>query len=251
MSMRKGTQLSGPNMRPRFERTLPRRKKAPTTRTLNKKIRKMENRFEINHKDVDIGGTNMAAAGVLISGMNFIAPGDLVTERDGQYINATSLVVNLRISNNATLISTGATYRIIIFWCTQTNGAAPTIFGDTGLLDNSVMTTLDLVAPRNTATRQKFKILYDKTFAHNSPDAYEVTVPNAVAGTPYTNVTLTTYRRFVAFRKKIKLSRQMQFVAGAGAGTIADLLSNSIHIALIDEGGTMAFTGGVRLYFKD
>lgn len=225
-----------------------RAKRAPTNKTLNRKIKKINQHQELKHIDWNVlaAAGDITSGGLLIQEHNFVRIGDTAINRDGNWIHPTSLNISLRLSTKSSLIDAGTLYRCIIFWDRQCNGAVPTIYGATGLLDDTVIgvgTTPNMIAPRNHATLNRFKILYDRISVMNPSFRYTDTLAGAVT------TTTTSFMQTVSFRKRVKLNRSMQY--SSDAADITGVVSNAIYVLFLSEATNMTATGGVRMYFKD
>jgi len=222
------------------------KKKAPSNKSLNKKIKNIENNLiELKYKDVFNSATAIPVTGLLINGMNFTSyDGGFAAnpERSGNEIRATSLSIKGTIKTDFDNLD-GARVRMIVFWDRQPNGANAVMLGDNGLLQNNVVTN-PVFAPRNYSTIDRYTILYDEIFAVTPQAGLTV-----VAG-----VTTQVLEVNKIIDKYLKLSRQMKYDAN-NENAITESVSNSINVMLIGDEATAGeqatWTGGVRLYFKD
>lgn len=228
------------------------RKRVPSNKTLNKKIKNIENNLiELKHHDYQLQSTNFGATSAyLVSGQNYIVPGADSSQRVGNEVMTTSLSFNLLVTprpnqQNDTLV------RMIVFWDRQSNGDAPPLFVNQGvgeqvaLLDNTIVTATNynIFCPLNAEGFDRFSVLYDKI--------YNITPSVTNTTTPATGVTTVYGVRNLSLRKHIKLSRRMRFTnAAPGPDSIS---SNAVYIALIAESETFYCTvrGSVRLNYRD
>lgn len=133
--------------------------------------------------------------------------------------------------------------RMMIFWDSQPNGAAPTV---PTLLDTTVITNANF-APYNRNNQKRYKILYDKLFTFD-PMLQLTTTTTAVPGT---DTTATVVQMQKAFRKKIRLGRTIKYDGDSSA--IADIATNSLYLFQVSNQvtSTPVAVAGYRLYFKD
>lgn len=220
-----------------------RKKKGPTNKSLNKKIKHIENNL-MELKYVDNIETNIttAPAGVFFY-ISAIAQGDTASTRTGNVINPTSLLVRqIFLTNSASVIPN--VVRCIVFWDRQPNGANPVLVGASttqSLLDTGVITE-PINAPRNFNTIDRYKILYDKTHALNGQVVQTTTAGSTSALIPIS--------KYVSFR--VNLNRIIKYnnttaVIGAAA-------SNALHIAYWTDtvnANPPDYSAGYRLYYRD
>jgi len=221
------------------------KKKAPTNKRLNQKIKNIENNLiELKYKDVFTNGSAIPVTGLLINGMNFTSynGGSAANPvREGNDIMATSLSIKGVVKSDFDNLD-ASRIRMIVFWDKQPNGAVPTLLGDNGLLQNNVITN-PLFAPRNYSTIERYKILEDYLFCLVPQEAL-----TTVAG-----VVTQVLENDMMLNKYYKLSRQMKY--DNANGDVTDSVTNSINIAFFGDEATAGeqatYTGGVRLYYKD
>ena len=164
------------NYRKRYYKSNSKRnyKKNPTTRTLNKKIKKMQKQQEIKYNDnwEKIQACNVPSGTFPLSLprlLNGLQVGTSAIERIGSAVTATSLsfrgflyVPNMQNITKEEDLSRVPLVRMIIFW-DESARDVPVIMGSPfssqeTLLDNG--TTADSVfCPYNRSTRNRFKIL--------------------------------------------------------------------------------------------
>lgn len=213
--------------------------KAPTNKSLNKKIKHIENNLiELKHIDLFNAGTAATVAGVT----EFLLPlgqGDTNILRNGNNIVPSSIQAKLQLFSDSLNVAT-SNIRCIIFWDRQCNGAAPILTGAGGLLDVSVITD-PTQAPLNYDSIHRYKVIFDKI--------YQIVpqVPlTVVAGT--TTSVVQIIKQVNIYRK---LGRQVKF-SGTGA-TIASVLTNSLNVAYFTDNNTTAplFQSAFRTYFRD
>lgn len=221
-------------------------RKNPTVKSVNRKVKRIQRREELKHKDTihsavemvaDPGVTQMVLLNGLVNGTTNVT-------RIGDRISITSVqtrgTINLPVGN-----LTACMWRVIIFRDLQTNGAAPVY---TDILDTSVITTT-VHAPYNQDNSDRFRIISDKTGVLNS-NRNQVT---NLAGAD----TTTTSVGSLGVKYKLKWSLNFPTIYGLGnAGTVADISKNSIYILFLSDRSDASnvgatFTGGTRVYYKD
>lgn len=215
---------------------VPRRAQPKQIKNIKKSIKKIQNQVDLKFSDTS-GGLNPATAGNFRL-LNSTVQGTTDITRIGDEVSATSIQVKGWVKADPTITSINTdvsrAVRIIVFWDAQANGAAPTL---AQLLDLSVATD-GTQAPYNHTFQKRFKILKDKFFAVNP--FYVTTGPN-VADT------------MTFFRFKRKLGRRVKY--NGNAGTIADIVSNSLYVVTITDSVANANIAQVnlstRFIFKD
>lgn len=218
------------------------KKKSPTNKTLNKKIKHIENNLmEIKFIDLFTNPVTPTLAGYsdYISG---VAQGDTASTREGNIINPTSFQFRgvMQADIDAGVL---AQLRIIVFWDRQPNGAAPVLTGASttqSLLDTGVITNL-ILSPRNFNTIDRHTILYDKVHTLNPQ------VPLTVVAGGTTQV--ASMGKFIKFR--LDLSRLVKFNNTSAAITAS--VSNALHVAFFTEDNTdpPLIAVGYRMYYRD
>ena len=227
------------NYRKRYYKSNSKRnyKKNPTTRTLNKKIKKMQKQQEIKYVDNwekieashEPQATYPDSLPRLLNGLHL---GTSAIDRIGSAVTATSLtfrgfmyVPNLLTIEKEEDLSRVPLVRMIIFW-DESARDVPTIYGSPfssqeSLLDKS--SGADTVfCPYNRSTRNRFKILYDKTYKFPiSP----------IITTGGVNPTYTNVLPHRVIQGKIKLNRIVQY-SGINDG-IQDIARNALWCVCI------------------
>lgn len=233
--------LGGPGRKARFHTTpgvFSKKRKQPSNKSLNKKIKTIQNRQELKHLDrVFAGQTITTTEGPFL--LNGIAIGDTDILRDGNEITCTSIQWRLRFQTDLDRIASGCVIRMIVFWDRQANGADPTL---ALLLDLSVITNR-LDAPYNHNTQERFKILHDQII---------IMEPMSISDFDVTTGTTTTFVPRVTYKKgKRQLNRITKYDGATNA--IDDIVSNSLYVIFVSDLATdpPIVSGGFRLYFKD
>lgn len=217
--------------------------KAPSNKELNKKIKRIQSKQEVKHKDTLISTTLVSdpstAHTILINGYQ---QGDGSSNRTADKVNFTSVQFRAEIlMDTASVVSTF--YRIIIFRDIQANGTAPTA---AMLLDNSVASAY-VHSPYNTDNMQRFKVYYDKRGTLNPLMA---AVTNPADGSVDSIIPIS---RKINFKWKLGFTTNM----GLGnAGTIADISTNSLYILFLSNRSIASaiapsILGCTRVYYKD
>lgn len=220
------------------------RKRGPSNKSLAKSIRKINNKMELKQNDVFQNAVSIDDPfGLgLFTLLNGVATGDTDLTRDGAEVHATSVQFRGTYITNTAAISV-TNIRMIVFWDSQPNGAAPTM---STLLDSSVITDT-LWSPYNRDYQKRYKILYDKTFAF-APVLQLTTTTTAVPGT---DTTASVIQRQQTFKKKVKLNRTIKYSGTTSA--ITDIATNSLYVFQVSNQplNSPVVIAGYRVYFKD
>lgn len=175
-------------------------------------------------KYIDTSGTWVNDTTGAVTLLNGCVPGDDAINREGRQITMRSL--ECKLTNFATA-TTGLDqfHRVLIVLDKQANGAAPAI--------TDILVTNNVSAPRNLNNSKRFKILMDKRFYLNAAGE---------AGTAK------------IWKKYKKLLIPVQFNNGT-AGTVADIITNSLYLVTLGNvaaGGSAGSTQGyIRLRFTE
>jgi len=136
------------------------KRKAPTNKSLNRKIKRIQNDIELKYKDVYSAATDISTTTALTL-LNGISQGDTTITRTGGQIRITSVHIKGTVTADPLNLLSDQ-YRMMVVWDAQANGAAPTLSGTvTSILDVTTITDL-LIAPYNYSAMDRFKILMDK-----------------------------------------------------------------------------------------
>lgn len=229
--------------RPRAKKGIHPRKRAPTTITLAKRIKRVEKDIEL--KWIDELNTNsgvpITSSGYAVT-LNNIAEGLTVNTRVGQKIRMTSCQLKY-VAITQTTVLYPILVRIMLVIDKARNGNSLTFdgtpLGVDGLLDNSTITSVGCM-PRAFETRYRYHVLYDK---------FHVLVPPAanVANT-------TTLQKEVQVTRNIRLNHIVNYGDATSFG--ASLLKNSLNLFVISDQTSGSSAGplvavGTRIYFKD
>lgn len=229
------------------------KKRGPTNKTLNKKIKNIENNLiELKWHDTNVPLTPIDDSGYIISNQNLVPQGDFPYNRNGGEINATSIQMTFDVISNSQAII-DRTVRCIVFWDRQCNGDVPPLAAasgtpglpNPGLLDNQVIDHL-VDSPRYYPAIHRYSVLYDKRFTIKAG----MVLQWDTADPDVTNV-LNQGQTIYSIRKHIKLSRKIRLTVGNPS--IDHILGNAIYIAFISDTSTAEpdIRGSVRLYFRD
>lgn len=201
---------------------------------VRKSVKKIQRKEELKHLDTLVNDSTIPGSGTFYL-LNGVSQGDTNILREGNEISPTSIQFKCAITLAVTE-GNSRTFRHIIFWDSQPNGAAPTI-GQ--ILDDNVITTYTY-APYEYDYNKRFKIVHDKIISMVAPS------PG-----PTTNGTSSDFiNPTFVYKKKIKLGRIVKYI-GTGA-TIASIGTNSLYSLWIDTDSSSATVYcGYRLYFKD
>lgn len=234
--------------RPPFhvEMTQPIRKRKPTTKSLDKRVKTINRMIDLKWSDVGaviVADDTIATVNANALLLNGMAQGTSAITRLGDRITATSLQIRYFAFSDADNINT-THIRVLVVLDNQTNAAAPDIGAnnDVSILDASVVTLL-YNAPYNHRTADRYKILHDKRMDFNPLMAGTTTPASGIV----TAVVPISHSKYF----KRNMHRQLKY-NGAGA-TVADIVSGSIFIFVITDfaanEGSVNF--GSRFYYKD
>lgn len=206
-------------------------KAAPTTRQLDRRVKKIQNREEVMVIDRFVTA-NPTTGAQFVDFLCPIAQGDSYNQRDHNKVYATSVKFRYIVQNDVSdPVDHSQTIRIMVLWDKNPNGSLPTPYGTLqSVLDNRTITSPTLM-PYNKDMYARFKIIYDKTHVC----------------TPF----VTTQQVIHYKRKKRLLGRQITFADANG--NVASIDSNNVVLMILSD--TSAFPPqcvlGSRLYFKD
>lgn len=181
-------------------------------------------------KYVDVAVTPLVYSTASITLLNGLVPGTGASQRVGMKVALRTIELRGFVESYT---GTGLEQedRIMLLLDKQPNGVGPTAITD-------FLTAATVVSPRNLANRKRFKLLWDQTFALG-----------AVATTTGT-VTTRCFKKYLRFGVPLIVD----FNTGT-AGTIADIVSNSLHfITFGTEGvGTQGATSSffIRVRYTD
>lgn len=224
------------------------KKPVPRISTLNKKIKKIQDKIELKYYDTEYTAS-VSNSGVLHL-INPLATGLTQITRIGSEIEATSVQFRFTINTVPANLNGTQVVRMILFWDKQANGAAPTLAGNpvggTGtaaLLNNDVITDL-VYAPFQYENQERFRVLYDKAFSL-SPKVWQ----EHDNGTPTVITELLSVG--LSGKKKIKLNRKVKYDGITGG--IDTINSNSLYMAFVstEASNLPVVYSGFRFYFKD
>lgn len=229
------------------------RRKAPSNKSLNKKIKTIQKRQELKWLDflfVDVPMVSNPTATNMIL-LNGSTVGDTPLTHTGARYTMTSIQFKGNITYPSVLNNiTAVKWRLIIFRDLQANGAAPLA---TNLLDVTNITHY-YIAPYNIDYAKRFRIIYDKRGTIN---------PQIVASTSTTNAVpaIGTTTSTGAMKIKLSFKRALGCICESGlgtgtTGTITDIAKNSIYALLLSDASTAStfyptLEAGSRIIFKD
>lgn len=215
------------------------KRRGPTNKALDKKIKKLQRDQELKYVDI-YQANNDITTGAFVVLLNGMVTGTDSNERIGDEVRATSIQWRMNFSSDPTGTIPVAV-RMILFWDKQANGLAPVIAGGggaTSLLDTTTVTDL-LLAPYNHESSDRFRVLYDKTF---TLEPYALAVGGGAA-----------MQRYITMHKKINLSRRVKYDGDTAAFT--DVVTNSLWFTFMSDiaaaGINPQVEFGSRFYFKD
>jgi len=221
-----------------------RRKNGPTTKSLNKKIKRIENEFiETKFFDVYNAGTTIALAGIqdLLVG---IAQGDTASTRTGNVIVPSSVQLRMAFSSDIDELSSSR-IRIMLFWDRQPNGAVPVLTGAptiSSLLDTGTITQ-PVLAPRKYNAIELYSVLYDKILTL-TPGVVLTTAAGATTQVVLVDKQINLIK---------KLHRSVKY--NDTTGVIGSIVTNSLYIAYFSDNANAllqpSLQAGYRLYYRD
>lgn len=223
------------------------KKRGPTNKTLDKKIKHIENNLiELKWLDVARAFTATSIAGIQ-DYLSAVPQGDTSISRTGNVLSPTSIQLRLTFASNILELGGDGRIRYILFWDRQANGAVPVLTGASttqSLLDTGVIADPTL-SPRNFNTIERYTILLDKMVTLQPVLAGSTTLAGAVDTLTTTNLVTRTKVHVVKLGRMIKYN-------DAAAG-IATAVSNALHIAYFTDAAAnqAGVQAGYRLYFKD
>lgn len=220
--------------------------KYPTNKSLNQKVKKIQDMIELKFVDSyfnnDVGNTG---SDFLL--LNGLASGTGASQREGNEITATSLQIRGAVTMSPEQTDP-VLVRMIVFWDRQANGANPvttTVSPDTGsLLDGTVISDV-IYMPFSYQQQDRYRILYDKTIQLNPKVIF---LADYTAGDTQQLVPVTQY-----FKKKIKLGRKTKYDTTAASGLIDNISTNSLFVVFYSDtaANSPLMQFGARMYFKD
>lgn len=205
------------------------RKRAPTNRTLNKKIKKIQSHQENKQFFVDQTNANLTSAAVDIQNLSEIEVGDTNSNRDGEFVTATSIQWRGRF-RPATSNAVSQIVRHIVFWDSQSNSTALT--ASTLLLEDPLN---PLSSYLTQGVSPRFKVLHDKIY--NLVYTSDTPAPAVNA-------------QVVINKKKKNFSRKITWNTAASAAIPA---SNALYSLLMTDAATNGCNAIIefKLVFKD
>lgn len=231
-----------------------RKRKAPTNKTLAKRIKFVENNLiELKFRDatqtIKPWGLTSNAANNVNTHFTPIAQGDQPYQRTGDMIHTTSF--QLRFSVYCPRGERSNTYlRCIVYWDKQSNladcGLGTGISGDnTALLDTSTSTPPIYLAFLNFLAIDRYDILYDKTYRMDSLAA-------ASWSNNQPSDETASFNQGLIKHVKVRTSRKVKF----GNSSASYPVTNALHVAWfsnvdssVNEAPQVTYTA--RLYYKD
>lgn len=173
-------------------------------------------------KYVDVAFATAVNATGSITLLNGLAPGSSASQRIGMKVTIRSLEIHMTHQVTA---ATGVdqSHRFLIVQDSQSNGVGPAALTD-------FLTTNTTLAPRNLANRRRFRFLLDKSFYLSS---------SAESGSGGVH----------KFYLKLRTPIVTEFNSGV-AGTIADIVTNSLHFVAVGDVAAGAAAGSAAVYCR-
>jgi len=181
------------------------------SRKNEKKIDKLERKVngitrtmnaELKYRDEPLGTASIASTGSFVL-LNNLAQGDSATTRTGNSVVARTLEMRFNIRWNAAAASTSQGLRVMLLWDRQANGSLPAL--------NTVLQATDYLSPVNDSFRKRYKVIYDKNFV------------------------VASVGPLIVQAKKLKKLGNTVTRYNGNAGTVADVVSNSLLFYLISS----------------
>lgn len=217
------------------------KKSKPTTKTLDKRIKRINKRQELRWVDRVDNAMPIVATPVLHL-LNGTTKGDNVyATRQADEFYMTSFQIRYEVLTSGNVLA-NTIVRVVIVYDRQSNGAAATaatIFDETN--DTNVV-----YCPYNRDYQKRYKILYDKTVEIN---------PLAVAATTVASGVVTAMipaSRFI--HKKRRIAKTVKCIQTSNTGLIADIEMGAVYLcAFSDQGAGNApqVVYHSRIYYKD
>lgn len=181
---------------------------------------------EFDFKDTAMSSAAVSTTPVAFGPLNALSQGAAASDRVGRKIQVRSIEMRGYLYGDSAAVVNHV--RLVVVQDKQANGAAPSW---TDIYDSNLYYSL-----RNLAKKQRFKILWDKTYT---------LVGNSSAPQDTTSKHVQMYK---------KVNIQTDYNSG-NAGTVADIDKNSIYvfaIALAGSGtGDMQWNGTARIRYTD
>lgn len=220
--------------------------KTKVDKSLDRRIRKIENDIELKYVDFTSTLTMEEAGNIrYVFPCTVFQSGSDSQGRIGDDVVPTSLNLHYNVQLDDTNVTGGVVCRVIVLWDRTPGGALPTLFAPANaILDNSVISDTVLM-PYTHEMRDRFKILHDHKFVIN-PSFATTTIPA-------TGVVSVVSANQASFSKKIKLGRTVKYNNNANVGSIADVASNGLLICVMSDQTSLGpeMILSARTYFKD
>lgn len=182
-------------------------------------------------KTIDSGTSTIApvtAAGT-VTLINGVATGTDFTNRVGRKTLMKTLLLTFTHSPpTASNSASGDVHRVIVFYDSQTNGAAPAV--------TDVIAIADALNPMQLTNRERFKILLDKRIAL---PAFVMAAGVPTAGDP----------RQLFWKKYLKIN--MDTVYGGSAATVGSVQTGGLFMAVLSQTATWNASYYSRVRFTD
>lgn len=148
-----------------------------------------------------------------ITCLNTIVQGDLQGNRDGARVSLERIAVNYCLAGPVAPtapLATGTRVRVALLWDTQTNGVAPT----EAMIQETTTDIGAMAIMPNFNYRDRLHVLYDRLHVLSSVSDPKICVNFSISLT----------------------GKQTNYVAGAGAGTVADVITGGLFWYVKPEG---------------
>lgn len=210
------------------------RRRLPQNAKLERRVRRLEHAPELKYHDTynNTSMYNNTTTFILLSNMG---QGDDVEERLG--LEATVKFLNVKILLGLDASDFAERWRLIIFWDTQANNAAPTLLATSNaslaLLDDNIIGNV-LLSPHNYRTKDRYKVLMDKMIIQNTADS--------------------TAQEQRLIKKNFRLGGAKIKFGGTGT-TVANSVSRALYCWAINSNDGVATNGAwqftARLWYTD
>lgn len=214
-------------------------KKPVTTvdKNLDRRLKKIEGEVELKYIDLFINTATIPTEPLnLMYCLNTSVLGTAIGTRIGSDIVAKKLMVRLAVRGTPGLLGE-ARFRIIIFWYKNSNTLTPLI---SQVIDPGTGPTAPTLGFYNQYYKESIKVIYD-TIRILKPIDW--------------NGGVITFPDIVDISKTISFNRKVKYVTGAGGGTQADILDNSLWFCITTSAGAAANNPNIelstRLFYAD
>jgi hypothetical protein len=235
------------------------KRKVPTNKALDRKIRRVERKVEVKYNDAYTPAVSVVTTGTALSGVTQLAQGTGdEDQRIGDEVYATSYSVRFTMFPGTSIVAEHQLRCMIVIdqmpqglTLTTSNLASINTANVLSVLDITTVPNL-LIAPRQMSGYQRFKVIHDKIYIlHTYFPAIQSITNNTSATATQSVSALYDTQRVVYITKKI--NRKIKYmIDGAGTNIPA---KNSIYTLFFSDGGSTPnnpqIVAAERLMYKD